>query len=186
MNSNHQTSHTYFSIIQLLILNGSYSTIARVSPLIGNTGEGDRSCEANERNVYTVLNALGQIVFPYAGHNLVLEIQATIPSTRDRPSKKPMWRGVILAYVILADRYFPVAQISWKDLGNNVTDNVLLSLKSPSALIAIPNMMVVIHVLGSYQICGWSVATTSFSNFTPFTIWKETIFLLGDSRHSLM
>ena len=29
----------------------------------------------------------------------------------------------------------------------------------------------------------WS--SSSFSDFTPFTIWKETVFLLADSRHSL-
>ena len=150
------------SIIRLLILNtlGSYSTIAWVSPLIENPGEGDPRCETTERTVFTVLNALGQMAFAYAGHNVVLEIQATIPSTRDRPSKKPMWRGVTLAYIIVAACYFPVALVGWKYLGNKVTDNVLLSLESPRTLIAIANMMVVIHVLGSYQVCG----ETSFSN----------------------
>ena len=34
------------------------------------------------------------------------------------------------------------------------TDNVLFSLTSPRPLITIANMMVVIHVLGSYQVCG--------------------------------
>ena len=101
-----------------------------------------------------MLNALGQMAFAYAGHNVVLEIQATIPSTRDRPSKKPMWRGVTLAYAIVAACYFPVALVGSNNLGKKVSDNVLLSLKSPRTLIAIANMMVVIHVLGSYQVCG--------------------------------
>ena len=107
-----------------------------------------------KRDAFTVLNALGQMAFAYAGHNVVLEIQATIPSTRDRPSKKPMWKGVILAYVIVVICYFPLALVGWKLLGKGVNDNVLLSLKSPVILIAIANMMVVIHVLGSYQVCG--------------------------------
>ncbi|KAK1609843.1 hypothetical protein QYE76_033516 [Lolium multiflorum] len=32
-----------------------------------------------------------------SGHNVVLEIQATIPSTSEKPSKKPMWKGVTLS-----------------------------------------------------------------------------------------
>ena len=115
------------------------------------------SCTAMKRDAFTVLNALGQMAFAYAGHNVVLEIQATIPSTRDRPSKKPMWKGVILAYVIVVICYFPLALVGWKLLGKGVNDNVLLSLKSPVILIAIANMMVVIHVVGSYQVCGSSL-----------------------------
>mgnify|MGYP002775151416 FL=1 len=133
---------------------GSYSTIAWTSSIDGekhnNPGE---PCTTISKG-FAMLNALGQMAFAYAGHNVVLEIQATIPSTRDRPSKKPMWKGVILAYVIVVICYFPLALVGWKLLGKGVNDNVLLSLKSPVILIAIANMMVVIHVLGSYQVCG--------------------------------
>ena len=113
-----------------------------------------RRCANTKTDAFTVLNALGQMAFAYAGHNVVLEIQASIPSTRDRPSKKPMWKGVILGYVIVASCYFPVALIGSKYLGKDINDNVLLSLTFPSKLIAIANMMVVIHVVGSYQVCG--------------------------------
>lgn len=44
----------------------------------------------------TVLNfftALGDVAFAYAGHNVVLEIQATIPSMPEKPSKLPMERS---------------------------------------------------------------------------------------------
>ncbi|KAG5527091.1 hypothetical protein RHGRI_028125 [Rhododendron griersonianum] len=37
--------------------------------------------------VFGFFNALGDVAFAYAGHNVVLEIQATIPSTPERPSK---------------------------------------------------------------------------------------------------
>ena len=143
-----------YSITNLKFTLGSYSTIAWVSPLIKNPDKGDDSCKAMKINAFTKLNALGQMAFAYAGHNVVLEIQATIPSTRDRPSKKPMWRGVILAYVIVAACYFPVALVGRKYLGSRITDNVLFYLEYPRPLIAIANMMVVIHVLGSYQVCG--------------------------------
>ncbi|XP_042521121.1 lysine histidine transporter 2-like [Macadamia integrifolia] len=102
--------------------------------------------------VFNFLSALGDIAFAYAGHNVVLEIQATIPSTPERPSKKPMWRGVLFAYLVVAVCYFPVAIIGYAMFGNAVNSNVLISLYKPTWLIAMANMFVVIHVIGSYQI----------------------------------
>lgn len=57
------------------------------------------------------LTGLGDVAFAFAGHNVVLEIQATIPSTPEIPSKKPMWKGVVFAYIVVALCYFPVAWI---------------------------------------------------------------------------
>ena len=133
---------------------GSYSTIAWISSIDGEKyNKTDGSCYTISKG-FAMLNALGQMAFAYAGHNVVLEIQATIPSTRDRPSKKPMWKGVILAYVIVAACYFPVALVGWTFHDDKVSDNVLFYLTKPGPLIAIANIMVVIHVLGSYQVCG--------------------------------
>ncbi|GJX50854.1 lysine histidine transporter 1-like protein [Tanacetum coccineum] len=70
-----------------------------------------------------------------------------------KPSKKPMWRGVIVAYIVVALCYFPVSMIGYKIFGNTVEDNILISLERPPMLIAIANLFVVIHVIGSYQIC---------------------------------
>uniref|UniRef100_A0A7N0T7I7 Amino acid transporter transmembrane domain-containing protein n=1 Tax=Kalanchoe fedtschenkoi TaxID=63787 RepID=A0A7N0T7I7_KALFE len=101
---------------------------------------------------FNFLTALGDVAFAYAGHNVVLEIQATIPSTPEKPSKGPMWKGVIVAYIVVAICYFPVAFIGYAVFGNDVEDNILLSLGKPAWLIAAANMFVVIHVVGSYQI----------------------------------
>ncbi|KAL6624735.1 hypothetical protein ACP70R_032056 [Stipagrostis hirtigluma subsp. patula] len=102
--------------------------------------------------VFGVLNALGAVAFAYAGHNVVLEIQATIPSTPERPSKKPMWRGVVVAYTIVALCYFSVAFAGYFAFGNSVDPNVLMSLEKPRWLIAAANLMVFVHVVGSYQV----------------------------------
>ncbi|WJX29787.1 Lysine histidine transporter 1 [Trifolium repens] len=103
-------------------------------------------------SVFDFFNALGTVAFAYAGHNVVLEIQATIPSTPEKPSKVPMWRGVIVAYIIVALCYFPVAIIGYWMFGNAVKDNILISLEKPAWLIAMANFFVVLHVIGSYQI----------------------------------
>ncbi|KAI4384191.1 hypothetical protein MLD38_002376 [Melastoma candidum] len=80
------------------------------------------------------------------------EIQATIPSTPENPSKKPMWRGVIVAYITVALCYFPVALIGYIIFGNAVDDNILITLQKPAWLISAANLFVVVHVIGSYQI----------------------------------
>ncbi|KAK4429073.1 Lysine histidine transporter-like 8 [Sesamum alatum] len=64
------------------------------------------------------LNALGIIAFAFRGHNLVLEIQATMPSTFKKPAHVPMWRGAKVAYVFIAMCLFPVAIGGYWAYGN--------------------------------------------------------------------
>lgn len=103
-------------------------------------------------NVFNFLSGLGDVAFAFAGHSVVLEIQATIPSTPEQPSKKPMWKGCLVAYVVVALCYFPVALIGYWVFGDRVEDNILLSLEKPWWLVAIANLFVVFHVIGSYQV----------------------------------
>ncbi|XP_065876652.1 lysine histidine transporter 2-like [Euphorbia lathyris] len=133
----------------------SYSTIGWVAS--ANKGRepdvqyGPRE-STSAGQMFNFFGALGDVAFAYAGHSVVLEIQATIPSTPEKPSKKPMWKGVIVAYIIVALCYFPVAFVGYWTFGNNVEDNILISLHKPRWLVAAANMFVVIHVIGSYQV----------------------------------
>ncbi|XP_028794071.1 lysine histidine transporter 1-like [Neltuma alba] len=106
---------------------------------------------------FNFFTSLGDVAFAYAGHSVALEIQATIPSTPEKPSKGPMWRGVIWAYVGVAFCYFPVAIVGYYVFGNSVADNVLVGLEHPRWLIAAANIFVVIHVIGGYQVYAMSV-----------------------------
>uniref|UniRef100_A0A2N9G846 Amino acid transporter transmembrane domain-containing protein n=1 Tax=Fagus sylvatica TaxID=28930 RepID=A0A2N9G846_FAGSY len=63
-----------------------------------------------------------------------------------------MWKGVVVAYIVVALCYFPVALIGYYVFGNNVEDDILISLEKPTWLIVAANLFVVIHVIGSYQI----------------------------------
>lgn len=133
----------------------SYSTIAWVACVYRGRVEDVSYAYLHETpatTVFRVLNSLGVIGFAYAGHNVALEIQATIPSSPERPSKIPMWRGVMFAYFIVALCYFPVAIVGYWAFGQTVSDNLLLTLRKPDWLIAVANMMVGIHVIGSYQV----------------------------------
>ncbi|KAK9104204.1 hypothetical protein Scep_021048 [Stephania cephalantha] len=137
------------------VMSLSYSTIAWIASahkgIQPDVHYGPKSSTTTGM-VFDFLSALGNVAFAYAGHNVVLEIQATIPSTPETPSKKPMWRGVKVAYFIVAACYFPVALIGYRMFGNNVQDNVLVSLEKPEWLIAAANLFVLIHVVGSYQV----------------------------------
>lgn len=137
------------------VMSLSYSTIAWVASLEkGVQPNVDYSYKASSTSdgVFHFLSGLGEVAFAFAGHNVVLEIQATIPSTPEKPSKGPMWKGVILAYLVVAVCYFPVAMIGYWVFGNAVEDNILISLEKPAWLIATANMFVVVHVVGSYQV----------------------------------
>ncbi|XP_056684776.1 lysine histidine transporter-like 2 [Spinacia oleracea] len=137
------------------VMSLSYSTIAWVASLVKGVHEDvdysprGASSGARTMNFFT---ALGDIAFAFAGHNVVLEIQATMPSSPEKPSKGPMWKGVMLAYVVVAFCYFPVAWIGYHTFGNKVEDNILLSLEKPVWLIVVANAFVVVHVIGSYQV----------------------------------
>ena len=63
-----------------------------------------------------------------------------------------MWKGVLIAYAMMALCYFPVAIIGYWVFGDKVEDNILISLQKPWWLIALANMFVVFHVIGSYQV----------------------------------
>ena len=133
----------------------SYSTIAWAASvhkgILENVDYSNRS-STTAGAVFGFFNALGDVAFAYAGHNVVLEIQATIPSTPEKPSKGPMWRGVLVAYILVAFCYFTVAFIGYWLFGNAVDDNILITLEKPAWLIAMANMFVVFHVIGSYQV----------------------------------
>nr|GMD01225.1 lysine histidine transporter 1 [Ipomoea batatas] len=133
----------------------SYSTIAwgaSVKKGVQDGVEYGYRAHTTPGKVFNFFASLGDVAFAYAGHNVVLEIQATIPSTPERPSKGPMWRGVVVAYIVVALCYFPVAFIGYWMFGNSVDDNILITLENPTWLIAMANMFVVVHVIGSYQI----------------------------------
>ncbi|KAF3654946.1 Lysine histidine transporter 1 [Capsicum baccatum] len=146
----------------------------------------DPRSDKNSDNVFMFLSALGNVAFAYAGHNVVLEIQATIPSTPEKPSTKAMWRGVWIAYLVVAFCYLPVAFIGYWAFGNGVDDNILLTLHRPTWLIAAANIFVVVHVIGSYQVYAmpvfdmietYAVKSLKFKPSTPLRVFLRMVFV---------
>ncbi|GJS56582.1 lysine histidine transporter 2-like protein [Tanacetum coccineum] len=181
----HLPNFNSISVVSFIaaVMSICYSTIAwatslhkGVQPNISYTPKASTTAG----QTFGFLSALGDVAFAFAGHNVVLEIQATIPSTPETPSKKPMWRGVIVAYIVVALCYFPVSMIGYKIFGNTVEDNILISLERPPMLIAIANLFVVIHVIGSYQIFAMGVFDQAETFLTKQMKFKPTFFLSLD------
>ncbi|OIS97887.1 PREDICTED: lysine histidine transporter-like 2 [Nicotiana attenuata] len=170
------------------ILSMTYSAIAWTVSLkeSGREVSYDPRSEKTSDNVFMFLSALGNVAFAYAGHNVVLEIQATIPSTEDEPSKKAMWKGVLTAYIIVSLCYLPVAFIGYWVFGNGVDDNILLTLHRPTWLIATANIFVVAHVIGSYQVYAmpvfdmietYAVKSLKYKPSTILRVCVRTVFV---------
>lgn len=149
----------------------------------------DYSLKASTKagTIFNFLSGLGDVAFAYAGHNVVLEIQANIPSTPEKPSKKPMMLGCTVAYLIVALCYFPVAIIGYYVFGNSVEDNIMLSLQKPTWLIVLANAFVIVHVIGSYQVLfafliSWNITSYQVIDFS--LTWTNAGFCNACVRHA--
>lgn len=100
--------------------------------------------------LFGAMTAFGTIAFAFGGHNVVLEIQATLPSPPN--TLKRYMRGVYLAYGIVSWCYAGVAFSGYYAYGQTVAENILFSLDHPRGVIALAAMMVLVHVTGSYQV----------------------------------
>ncbi|XP_071691396.1 lysine histidine transporter-like 8 [Rutidosis leptorrhynchoides] len=108
---------------------------------------------------FDVLNALGIIAFAFRGHNLILEIQATMPSSEKHPSTVPMWKGVKVSYTLIALCLFPLAIGGYWAYGHLIPSGGMLTAlfmfhsqdiaKSVQALACI---FVMINAVSSFQI----------------------------------
>jgi len=175
----------------------SYSTIAWTIPIFHNehsqhrdianytlvnvTADYDLPKASTAGHVLSAFNALGVVAFAYAGHNVVLEIQATLRSRPGKLSKIAMWRGVFLAYVIVTICYFPVALVCYWAYGNQLAadsdsnsnstfNSNILQFEGFRGITTAANFMVIIHILGSYQVC----TLHSFFIFLSFSCLLES------------
>ncbi|XP_022750745.1 lysine histidine transporter-like 8 [Durio zibethinus] len=145
--------------------------------------------EDNIAMIFSVLNALGIIAFAFRGHNLTLEIQATMPSTEKKPSKIPMWRGVKVAYSIIAMCLFPLAIGGYWAYGHKIPANggMLAAIyqyhgrHTSQAILALTSLFVIINAISSFQIYGMPMFDDMESKYTkrknkPCPWWLRSVF----------
>ncbi|KAM1031381.1 hypothetical protein FF1_035132 [Malus domestica] len=108
------------------------------------------------------LNALGIIVLAFRGHNVILEIQGTLPSSPKQTSQDQMWRGVTVSYAVTAMCFLSLAVAGFWAYGNNIPSSygrILSSFsqfnghKSTSKFVlGLICILVVINCLSTFQI----------------------------------
>ncbi|XP_050262751.1 lysine histidine transporter-like 8 [Quercus robur] len=76
--------------------------------------------KSNMEKISDILNALGIIALAFRGHNLILEIQGTLPSNQRHTSYKPMCAGVTISYIVIAMCQFSLAIVGFWAYGNKV------------------------------------------------------------------
>ncbi|CAI9117060.1 OLC1v1018381C1 [Oldenlandia corymbosa var. corymbosa] len=119
--------------------------------------------------ICSILNALGIIAFAFRGHNLVLEIQGTMPSSAKQPSRSPMWKGAKISYLIIALCLFPLAIGGYWAYGVLIPTNggIMSALNkyhrndTSKAILGATSLLIVFNSLTSFQIYAMPV----FDNF---------------------
>ncbi|XP_047942130.1 lysine histidine transporter-like 8 [Salvia hispanica] len=138
--------------------------------------------------IFDVLNALGIIAFAFRGHNLILEIQATMPSSEKHPSSIPMWRGVKVAYTLVAMCLFPLAIGGYWAYGGMIPPNggmlaALLGFHSRDvarSVLGLISFFVIINAICSFQLYGMPMFDDMESAYTtrckkPAPWWLRVI-----------
>ncbi|KAJ1434785.1 Amino acid transporter, transmembrane domain [Sesbania bispinosa] len=139
-------------------------------------------------SVFLAMNALGIIAFSFRGHNLVLEIQATMPSTFKHPARVPMWKGAKVAYFFIAMCLFPVAIGGFWAYGNQMPNGGILtalyafhSHDISRGILALTFLLVVFNCLSSFQIYSMPAFDSFEAGYTsrtnrPCSIWVRSGF----------
>ncbi|KAK6946511.1 Amino acid transporter, transmembrane domain [Dillenia turbinata] len=137
---------------------------------------------------FAVLNALGIIAFAFRGHNLVLEIQSTMPSSEKHPSRVPMWRGVKIAYTIIALCLFPLAIGGYWAYGQKIPQAGMLTAfykyhrtNTSQFILGLTSLFVIVNAVSSFQIYGMPMFDELESQFTkrrkkPCPWWLRVTF----------
>ncbi|KAM4118562.1 hypothetical protein ACJW30_02G213400 [Castanea mollissima] len=139
--------------------------------------------------IFDVLNALGIIAFAFRGHNLILEIQATMPSDEKHPSRVPMWQGVRVSYTVISACLFPLAIGGYWAYGQKIPTNggMLTALYQfhsrdvSQGVLGLTSLFVIVNALSSFQIYGMPMFDDMESQYTvrkkqPCPWWLRAIF----------
>ncbi|KAG6648339.1 lysine histidine transporter-like 8 [Carya illinoinensis] len=143
----------------------------------------------NMAMIFSVLNALGIMAFAFRGHNLTLEIQATMPSSEKNPSHVPMWEGVKVAYAIIAACLFPLAIGGYWAYGHKIPANggMLTAIyqyhgrDASQFVLALTSLLIIINAVTSFQIYGMPMFDDMESKYTkrkkkPCPWWLRSVF----------
>lgn len=105
----------------------AYCTLLWIFPLLTDHTSFMNGVETNSvlvaktateiRNAFTGFEMLA---LAFRGHNLVLEIQGTLPSNQKESTRKPMWRAVTISSILTVACVYPVVIVGYWAYGDKV------------------------------------------------------------------
>ncbi|PIN12035.1 hypothetical protein CDL12_15352 [Handroanthus impetiginosus] len=111
-----------------------------------------------------------------------------MPSSEKKPSRVPMWRGVQVAYFIVALCMFPLAIAGYWAYGNKIPENggmlpaiyAFHGRDTSRAILALISLLIIINTLSSFQIYGMPMFDDMESKITkrmkkPCPWWLRVI-----------
>ncbi|XP_027087871.1 lysine histidine transporter-like 8 [Coffea arabica] len=148
---------TYFSMLWTLSI--------REGRPGGVSYEPSKAAASEMPRIRGIINALGIIALTFKGHNLILEIQGTIPTDPQHPSRHGMWRGVTASYLLIAVLLFPLAIGGYWAYGNMMPAKGILNALSTSlkhqrtskSVMATIYVIMLVHLFSAFQIYGMPV-----------------------------
>ncbi|PQQ13343.1 lysine histidine transporter-like 8 [Prunus yedoensis var. nudiflora] len=137
-----------------------------------------------------IMNSIGIIFITFRGHNVMLEIQGTLPSSSKHPSHKQMWRGVTVSYALIAMCLLPLAIAGFWAYGNKIPSSygkILSSVsnfhghKTSTFVLGLICIIIVINCLSTFQIYSMVVFDNLEFKYTsrkskPCTRWLRMVF----------
>lgn len=121
---------------------------------------------------FGVLNAIGSILFAYSFSMILIEIQDTLKPNDTEGVVRPMKVAVNFSVGAMTLFYLAVAIAGYMAFGNSVPNNILTGFANPLWLVAMANVMVVIHLIPAYQV--YSQPFLSFVEF-HYGKWKYAV-----------
>eukprot|EP00271_Cylindrocystis_brebissonii_P005973 TRINITY_DN1845_c0_g1_i1.p1 TRINITY_DN1845_c0_g1~~TRINITY_DN1845_c0_g1_i1.p1 ORF type:complete len:480 (-),score=28.50 TRINITY_DN1845_c0_g1_i1:406-1845(-) len=140
----------------------------------------DRPGGSTKEHVFGICEAISTFTFAYAGHAVVLENLSSI-GTGPR-AKRPMLKGCAVGYLIVAYCYFCVAIAGYWSFGNAISGNILNWLETPRWVVVMANSLVVLHMIGSFQI----FTVPLFQIFEEYLIQSHKYNQIQDFLHRLV
>ncbi|PRQ25080.1 putative amino acid transporter, transmembrane domain-containing protein [Rosa chinensis] len=155
---------------------------------INNVSYDPPAMESNMDRFGGIMNAIGIICLAFRGHNVILEIQGTLPTNPKFPTSKTMWRGVTISYALIAICLLPVAIAGFWTYGNKVPSSnggLLIAISqfhahdTSKVVLGLIYILVIVHCLSTFQIYGMVIFDKLESNYTsrknmPCARWLRT------------
>ncbi|XP_021752945.1 lysine histidine transporter-like 8 [Chenopodium quinoa] len=147
--------------------------------------------EDNLSRFLSTFSAMEMIALSFQGHNLVLEIQGTLPTNSKIQPHITMWKAVKISYCMMSLCLFPLAISGYWAYGNKITRTGIIytlgAFHKDSASTTMLGLILVIFVL-VHQLCTYQIyAMASFDNIEfryvlakdrPCPSWLRSAFRL--------